>query len=366
MSFNLYLHIKTKTVRRKYILPLFLLIQIIILKTLPFFPEFIESFYSNGLYIKISHFSRIVLGEIPFSVGDIIYSVLIIFLIRWIWRTRKSWKTNWKDNLLKVLSVLSILYFFFHVLWALNYYREPLFEKMKIQREYTDAELLVFTKKLIAKTNEIQFQITKKDSTKIVFPYSQDEAFQMNLNGYNNLAKEHSFFKYEILSVKKSLFSLPLTYMGFGGYLNPFTNEAQVNDLLPMYNFPLTSCHEMAHQMGFASESECNFIGVLATLKNDNLYYKYSGYSFALRYCLSIWQFKNEKIFNQLKKTVHVGILKNYQESHDFWKQYETPIETGFEILYDNFLKTNNQKDGMDSYSKFVDLMVNYYKIQPL
>jgi hypothetical protein len=122
----------------------------------------------------------------------------------------------------------------------------------------------------------------------------------------------------------------------------------------------------MAHQIGYASESECNFIGVLASIKNENLYYQYSGYSFALRYCLGIWQVKNEKVFNQLKKTVHTGILKNYKESHDFWKQYETPIETGFEFFYDNFLKTNNQKDGMESYSKFVDLMVNYYKTRPL
>ena len=348
--------------KSKYILPLLLLLQIVILKILPLFPEFIERFYSNCLYIKIAHFSRIVLGKIPFSVGDCMYTILILLLIRWFWKVRKTWKLQWKDHLLTILSVLSVFYFFFHLLWAFNYYREPLFEKMKIEREYSDADLLAFTKKLIIKTNEIQFQITKKDSSKVVFPYSQQVAFQMNVNGYAALAKEHPYFKYEILSVKKSLFSLPLTYMGFGGYLNPFTNEAQVNDLLPMYNFPLTSCHEMAHQMGFASESECNFIGVLASVKNENLYYQYSGYSFALRYCLGIWQSKDEKVFKQLNKTVHIGVLKNYQESQDFWKKYETPIEDGFRIFYDNFLKTNNQKDGMESYSKFVDLMVNYYK----
>ncbi|MWB96668.1 DUF3810 family protein [Flavobacterium sp. GA093] len=352
--------------KSKYILPLFLLFQIIILKILPFFPEFTERFYSNGLYLKISHFSRIILGRIPFSVGDCIYFILIILLIRWFWKIRKTWKRQWKDNLLKVLSGLSVFYFFFHLLWAFNYYREPLFEKMKIQREYSDMDLLVFTKKLIAKTNKIQYKITQNDSLKVVFPYSQEQAFQMNLNGYENLAKEHPYFEYQYLSTKKSLFSLPLTYMGFGGYLNPFTNEAQVNDLLPMYNFPLTSCHEMAHQMGYASESECNFIGVLASVKNDDLYYQYSGYSFALRYCLSIWQFKNEKIFKILKRQTHIGILKNYQESQDFWKRYDTFIDEGFHAFYDSFLKTNNQKDGMYSYSKFVDLMVNYYKNRQL
>ena len=353
---------KIKTVQRKYILPLLLLFQIIFLKIIVFFPEFVERFYSNGLYVFISKISRITLGKIPFSIGDIIYGILIIYLLKSIWKTRKTWKIDWKNNLLKVVSVLSVMYFLFHLLWAMNYYRQPLFEKMKIERDYSDADLLIFTKKLIAKTNEIQTQITKNDSLKVVFPYSQQQVFQMNLNGYKTLSNEYNFFEYKYPSIKKSLFSLPLTYMGFGGYLNPFTNEAQVNYLGPMYSFPMTTNHEMAHQMGFASESECNFIGFLASVKNENLYYQYSGYSIALRYCLGNWRARDEKIFDQLLKTVHPGILKNYQESEDFWKQYDTFIDKGFRIFYDNFLKLNQQKDGMESYSKFVNLLVNYYE----
>ncbi|PVX46928.1 uncharacterized protein DUF3810 [Flavobacterium sp. 103] len=352
--------------KRSYILPLFLLIQIVILKIIRFSPECVERFYSNGLYVYLSKFSRIVLGKIPFSIGDCIYFILILLVLKWFWKNRKSWKEEWKNNLLTILSVLSVFYFFFHFLWALNYYREPLFEKMNIERDYTDADLLTFTKKLIAKTNAIQSQITKNDSLKVVFPYSQNQVFEMNQNGYKNLSREYDFFTYSHLSIKKSLFSLPLTYMGFGGYLNPFTNEAQVNYLGPMYSFPMTTNHEMAHQMGYASESECNFIGFMSSIKNDNLYFQYSGYSMALRYCLGNWQVRNEEVLKQLLKTVHPGILKNYRESEDFWEQYQTPIETGFHIFYDRFLKINQQKDGMDSYSKFVNLMVNYYKTRAL
>ena len=352
--------------QRKYILPLFLLFQILLLKIIAFFPEFVERFYSNGLYVFISKISRITLGKLPFSMGDIIYGIVILYLLKSIWKTRKTWKTAWKNNVLQILSVLSIVYFLFHFLWAMNYYRQPLFEKMKIERDYTDADLLAFTKKLIVKTNEIQFLITKNDSAKVVFPYLNEKVFEMNLNGYEKLSNQYPFFEYANPSIKKSLFSLPLTYMGFGGYLNPFTNEAQVNYLGPMYSFPMTTNHEMAHQMGYASESECNFIGFLSSIKNDNLYFQYSGYSMALRYCLGKWKVRNEKILKQLLKTVHPGILKNYQESEDFWKQYQTPIETGFHIFYDRFLKINQQKDGMDSYSKFVNLMVNYYKVRPL
>ena len=347
---------------RKYILPLFLLFQILFLKIIAFFPEFVEEFYSNGLFVIISKISRVTLGKIPFSVGDIIYGIVIIYVLKSIWKTRKNWKQEWKNNDLKVLSLLSVVYFLFHILWAVNYYRQPLFEKMKIERDYTDADLLTFTKKLIAKTNEIQTQITKNDSLKVVFPYSQRQVFKMNLNGYKTLSNQYQFFEYTNPSIKKSLFSLPLTYMGFGGYLNPFTNEAQVNYLMPMYNFPTATCHEMAHQMGFASESECNFIGFLASVKNDDLYFKYSGYSFALRYCLGNWQIRNEKVFDELVKTVHPGILKNYKESEDFWRQYDTFIDKGFHFFYDNFLKLNQQKEGMESYSKLVNLMVGYYK----
>lgn len=345
----------------KYLLPLFLVIQIIALQILAYFPESIEEYYSNGIYPIITFFSRMLFGLFPFSVGDCIYIILIFFILRWFWNKRKSWKLQWKNNLLTVLSFFSVFYFLFHVLWALNYYREPLFEKMEIQKEYTDAELIHFTKKLIVKTNAIHSQITKNDSLKVVFPYTEQAVFKMNLNGYDNLAKEHDYFTFTNLSTKKSLISLPLSYMGFSGYLNPFTNEAQVNSLIPLYGFPTTVNHEMAHQMGYASESECNFIGFMASIKNDNLYFKYSGYSFALSYCLSSIRMQDEATFKKLLKTVHPGILKNYKESDQFWIDYQSPIEKGFHLFYDTFLKINQQKEGMNSYSKFVDLMVNYY-----
>ncbi|WP_298222942.1 DUF3810 domain-containing protein [Flavobacterium sp.] len=352
--------------RRKYILPFFLLIQVIVLQVVSFFPEFVERFYSKGFYVWISHIWRISLGSLAFSVGDCLYGIVIFLLLRWFWIKRKTGKLYKKDNFLQLLSFVSVFYFLFYISWATNYYRVPLFDKMNIQREYSDADLLKFTTKLIAKTNAVQLQIAKSKNTKIDFPYSQEQVFQMNLNGYGHLAQQYPYLKYEHESIKKSLISLPLTYMGFAGYLNPFTNEAQVNYMLPMYTFPTTATHEMAHQLGYASESECNFIGFLASIKNDDPYFQYSGYAFALRYCLHNWEVRNPKILKQLLKTVNPGILKNYKESENFWKQYETFIETGFKIFYDNLLKFNQQKDGLDSYSKFVNLMVNYYQGKPI
>ncbi|MFY8181120.1 MAG: DUF3810 domain-containing protein [Flavobacterium sp.] len=348
--------------KRKYLLPIFLLFQILFLKVIAFFPETVERIYSNGLYVYISRISRTFLGKIPFSVGDVIYGLLIIYLLIQLWKTRKSWRLQWKNNFLKIINVLSVVYFLFHFLWAFNYYRVPLFEKMSIQREYSDEDLFRFTEKLIAKTNEIHFKITNNKNLKVSVPYSQDSIFKMTQNGYDNLGNQYTFFKYEISSRKKSLFSLPLTYMGFGGYLNPFTNEAQVNDKIPMVGFPMTINHEMAHQMGFASESECNFIGFLASVKNDDLYFQYSAYQYALRYCLNNIGMKSESKFEHYKNKINPGIIENYKESEAFWKSYDTIIDKGFHAFYDQFLKMNQQKDGLESYSKYVDLLINYYK----
>lgn len=273
---------------------------------------------------------------------------------------------HWKQKFLSIISFASIFYFLFHFLWALNYYRVPLFEKMNIKREYTDEELITFTEKLITKTNEIQFKITKDKNAKVVNPYSQEEIFDQSILGYDNLAKQYSFFKYKIKSQKKSLFSLPLTYMGFGGYLNPFTGEAQVNYKLPMYGFPNVICHEMAHQIGFGSESECNFIGFLACVNNNDLYFQYSAMSNALRYCLSNVGMKNEKEFERLKNKINLGIIENFKESELFWQQYDTFIDKGFHAFYDQYLKANQQEEGIDSYSKYVNLLINYYKIKGL
>ena len=355
--------------KRKYLLPLFLVFQIVLLKIIRFFPAFIERWYSNGFYVFISNSLRISLGKLPFSLGDVLYALLIIWAIRWFWLLKKNKtiqslapKQKWKAISLSILSFLSIVYFLFHLLWGLNYYREPLYEKMKIEREYSDADLALFTQKLIAKTNAIQLGLMKDKNRKVVVPYSKSQLFEMNRNGYQNLALEHSMFQYSHLSIKKSLFSIPLTYMGFGGYLNPFTNEAQVNSLGPLYSFPMTANHEMAHQIGFASESECNFIGFLASIKNEDAYIQYSGYSLALRYCLRNWQARDEKKVGLFLKSIHPGVLANFKESEIFWKQYDTFIDKGFHIFYDNFLKMNQQKDGMEGYSKYVDLMVNYFK----
>ncbi len=348
---------------KKYFLPSLLLISIILVQILSAFPAFIEKYYSNFLFQYISKILRFSFGFLPFSFGDIFYTSIILYLIYYlvISKVRKK-KWTIKQSLLNVLSVLGVFYFLFNFLWAMNYHRQPITERLNFSTEYTSTELLEFTKNLILKTNALQEEITSDRNEVVTIPYTTSEMYKLNLAGYKKLEKENSEFAYSTISVKNSIFSVPLSNMGFAGYLNPFTNEAQVNSEMPKYSIPATASHEMAHQIGIASESEANFVGFLSTVHNPDNYIKYSGYTMALRYCLSALRVQNEQEFQSTLKTINPGILKNFQESEDFWKYYSGQADKFFSIFYDNFLKANKQEDGLEGYSKFVDLLIGYYK----
>ena len=353
-------------ITKKGALLLFFLFQIIALKILRQFPEFVEAYYSNGIYVFISKAIRYSFGWVPISVGDVFYTLASIYILRWFYM---NFKRIYKDTLSWFLDIgvfISLAYFGFHMLWGFNYYRLPLHESLHIKANYTTQELVAFTDKLITKTNEIQSKLGESDSVKIVIPYSKSDIFKNVQNGYEELSKVYPHLKYSPKSLKTSLFSLPLTYMGFSGYLNPFTNEAQVDGLIPIYKFPTTSCHEVAHQLGYAAENEANFIGALAAINNKDLYFKYSGYSFILRYCLSELYKRDRKIYEELLPRINYGILLNYREVQDFWENYRNPLEPYFEKTFDTFLKANNQSAGIKSYNYVVALMVNYFENKTL
>lgn len=344
----------------KYLIAFSIIPLIVINRVLAHYPEFIERYYSHGLYVYLSKMMRFTFGWLPFSIGDLLYTFAIFYALRWLFRHRKRLLTDPKSWILEVLSALSIGYISFHLLWAFNYYREPLHKALALEKNYTTEALISLTKQLAEKTNATQLKITNNDSIKVAVPYLKSELLNMVPSGYKALAKVYPHLEYVPKSIKKSIYSTPLTYMGFSGYLNPFTNEAQIDGLIPLFRYPTTASHEVAHQLGYAAENEANFIGTIATLHHNDIYFRYSGYTFALQHCLNELYVRDFKTYETIVATLHKGVLKNYREVNDFWKAYKNPLEPFFKSTYDGYLKANNQADGMRSYSYVVALLVNY------
>ncbi len=350
---------KNKT---KILVSLALPLQILILQILKHFPEFIEKYYSLGFYPFLSKVSRYIFGWVPFSVGDLFYLLISIVAIRWIYKNFKRLRTQPVRFLLDITATVSVVYFLFHILWGLNYYRLPLHQSLGLESDYSKEQLISTTRKLIEKSNQMHRQLGYADSVKIDLPYTQKEMFLKIQNGYQNLKSEFPNLAFSNKSLKKSGWSLGLTYMGYSGYLNPFSGEAQVNNLIKTYKFPVVSCHEQAHQIGYAAENEANFIATIATLYNDDPYIQYTGYIFVLRYCINELARVDEPLYQEMLCEINPGILKSYKEMRDFWASYENPFEVFSKAWYNLFLKANNQERGIMSYDYMVALVVNYYE----
>jgi len=346
---------------KKWILPILLPIQLLFVQWASKNTTWIETYYSQGLYPKISSFLRILTGWIPFSIGDVIITLLIINLLAFIFKKIIKRKISFLEVIRKALVICSIIYFLFHFLWGLNYYRKPLHEVLKIENKYTTEQLENVCYQLINVSNSIHKKIQPNDTLKVDTPYTTKEIFKKTSDAYTQLKNTFPNLEYSNRSVKTTLFSKLQLYLGFSGYLNPFTNEAQVNQYLLKYKLPTTSCHEEAHQLGFAKENEANFIGVMACMKSTDPYFQYSGYTFALRYCLDELYRRDYQKYSCAKEKVNKGILKNYREHYEFWLPYDNPFEPYMKLFYGQFLKANNQSKGIKSYSYVVALFVNYF-----
>ena len=337
------------------LIPMFLLINYVKPSNAIF-----EKYYSNLFYPLISEKLRYITSWVTFSVGDVLYLLLVIsvfyfFLID---------KNRLADKIINLGSSLFILTFLFYFFWGFNYKRIAIKDHLNIKDNFEKEELINFTENIIDKINSQHRLLFNHDSIQPKNIYSFEENIKISKSNTKKLSSIFNEsllnYNYKNSSVKKSLFSLPLTYMGFSGYINPFTNEANINSKIPSTSLTFVINHEIAHQLGIASEKDANFISYLLLINSDNQYHKYCGLSYALRLCLNEL-YKTDKIKYQiLLGKVNKGIIKDYVEINDFWKKHEGKIEEVSKKSYDLYLKQNNIETGLNNYNESISLILNF------
>ena len=219
----------------------------------------------------------------------------------------------------------------------------------------------------VRRTDELYRDLPKTepvtDSSSVRYTSNTRAYFDRGHQGYTNLQEQDNRFHFdpEPVSLKPSLISGLLTYMGFSGYLNPITGEAQTNDWVIAYKTPVIVQHEMAHQQGIARENEANFLAVLTGMAHPDKDVQYAASIFGLRFLLSDFYKNSPERYEAVASTLPKGVFANYAELRQFWLQYEGITEQVFEATYDTYLKANKQSDGIASYGNVTKLLVSYY-----
>ena len=325
----------------------------------------VENQYATGIYTVLSRILRYIFGWLPFSIGDVLYGLAILWLIwklikgiRIIFKKQATWR-GFVAGAGKGIRILLVIYVVFNLFWGVNYNRMGIASQLQLKMsKYTSEDLKMINGLLLEKVNASKNALINQQAG---YP-SKRQLFAKVEAAYVEAEKIYPFLKYQPASLKPSLWSWVGNYMGFTGYYNPFTGEAQVNTLVPKFLQPFTTCHEVAHQLGYAKEMEANFVGYLsATASKDTLLY-YSVY-------LDLFMYSNRNLYatdsvsaNAYRKQLAPAVISDLKEWRAFNIKHRNPIEPVFRWIYGKYLEQNQQPQGVLSYDEVTGFIIAYFK----
>jgi hypothetical protein len=344
---------------------LLLLVLIIGIKLWAINHSRVEVFYSKYFYYYFAIFLRFLFGWIPFSIGDMLYLIAGAWLL---WKTVKNIRllvkkkyslALFKNKLWKLLVLSAGIYIIFNIFWGLNYDRRGIAWQLHLPLvSYDSANLKLIQNLLLQKVNASKKTLLHANT---VYP-ARKELFERAKTCYDSATTQYPFLKYKVLSVKSSLYGYLGDYLGFTGYYNPFTGEAQVNTTVPQFLLPYIALHEMGHQLGYAKEDEANFSGYLAAANSHDTLFQYSAY-------LDLFVYANREVFyfdsvaaKQAALQLIPEVKADLLEWRLFNRKYRNVFEPAISWLYGKYLQANQQPKGLGSYNEVIAALLGYYK----
>jgi hypothetical protein len=356
---------ESKITKRRWVLIICLTMVIILIKIFSANSQWVETFYASKTYVVFSSFLRIIFGRLPFSIGDLLYLLVIVWFVWKTWRFsaklfKRRLNRKWFANAgYRLLIIAMLVYIIFNIFWGINYNRKEISEQLNLKLDKRDtADLKIVEQLLLQKVNESKQALVNKHE-----PYpSNKELFTRAVACYQQTEKLYPFLSYQPRSVKRSMFGLFGNYFGFTGYYNPFTGEAQVNTRVPKFILPYTTTHEIAHQLGYAKEEEANFVGYLAASSSTDTLFHYSAY-------LDLFVYANRQLFFvdsvaaiDFAKQLIPEVKADIKEWREFLRKHKNPLEPFIRWAYGNYLRANQQPKGMTSYDEVIADLIAFYK----
>lgn len=332
------------------------------------YPLAVERYYSQGFYPLFAHLPKLAFGWMPFSIGDLFYAAAVGLLL---FLTGKMIMSLFKRRYARAMGAMLWLatmglglYVFFYISWGLNYYRVPLATQMDLRMDsITKTDYLQVLDKYVDRTNVLRQQINpdqldRKTAKRELSAYMLQENGQADKQQDHALLVLNNYLSKTQSKVKAPLSSEVVSYFTVTGYFNPFTQEVQVNENIPIMGYPFTVVHELAHQMGVGFEDEANFIAYLKLREHPNTWYRYAASYETMQYLLRSLYFQDPELYKAYIAKLSPQVIQDINEERAFWRSYSGWINNLTDIFYSGYLKHNNQPEGMERYSMMVRLVV--------
>ena len=324
-----------------------------------FFPSYRN--FSKGWIAFLSSFSK----GLPFAFWDIAMVIAIISLvITFVISIRKHFILKWLTTVFLIASVLVTIVI---CGWMLNHYAPELSEELDLEvKEYSVDELYESCEHYLLKAAEYSSLIERDDEGHAIAGDFYEIA-KIAGSSYEKLSDTYPVFKGSNVRVKRlTVVGEYLMYNGIVGIFMPISGEAGVPYSVPTVPLPFTMAHEAGHRLGLAGEEEANFAAFLACIYNDDVRFIYSGYYNAFSYTFSsLYKIDQEKaleLYHKYDEDINVTLVKlDRQDTSNVYKKYESPLKEVSDQINDTYLKTFDEKEGIQSYGMVSDYLIAWY-----
>lgn len=304
---------------------------------------------------------------VPFSGAELCYvlalaaaALYVVFAVFAVARAEYKWDALYRRCMIAVNVALS-LYAAFCLLWGVNFYAADFCDKSGIYPEPVSVETLTDVTAYFAEQTAACADAVARDEGG-VYAVPREESLALAPALYEGLYDEFPFLRLAVDPAPKPVrFSRVLSALDTTGFYCPFTGESSLNMDFPAATFPATVAHELAHRRGVASEQQCNFLAVLASVRSDNAAYRYSGWLLGYIHLSNALYAADREAWTAIRAALPETVDADLRAANEYWARYDGAVADASNRAYDAMLRSYGDELGLRSYGAVVDLLVAYY-----
>lgn len=361
--------------KKRYSVPLIILSVAVILNIISWLSTGFSDFYVINIFPYISIAFTFLSGLLPFSLGEmmIVTGILLVVIGIPLFAVLMIFKKSSRRKIASVYGtgLLWIVTFIFtaetlncFIMYHCTTFSERYFTPAQT---HNNSQLTQLYAILIEECNTLAKEVQR----------DKDGCFVLtdNTSVYAKEAMKKASESYPQLSgyypdAKPIAFSYVMSQMGLLGIYFPFSLEANYNADMCEVNLPNTICHEYAHLKGIIQEDEAGFIAFIAASQSDSADFRYSGYLNALEYVHNqVYEnnateafYLTDTISQEVKNDWFKFLPETYWEDNKEKEIISTEtVDTISSTATDTTLKINGVEDGIESYDRMVNLLLDYY-----
>jgi len=247
------------------------------------------------------------------------------------------------------------------LLWGVNFWTDSFQDKSGVCAQPVALEdLRAATERFARQAARASKDVARDEHG--LFAVPREEILRNSVRVYDGISQVFPFLAFDDPGVKPMAFSRLMSAMDFTGFYCAYTGESNVNVDSPACMLPSTVAHELAHQRGFASEQECNFLAVLASTTCADPAYVYSGWLIGYVYLGNALYSQDPETYWAIREGLPEEVKLDLAYNNAYWAQFQdTAVQKASNKVYDGILKSYGDERGIQSYGTVVDLLVAYY-----